>query len=72
MNINATSSKTNPYRASRKKFCVTAAGIQTRDLRFASPTPYQLSYKAKPGAGCGMMVFPVFLYLPGMGSFPLE
>ena len=53
--INATPSETNPYRASREKLYLTAAGIRTHDLRFTSATLYQLSYKAKPGVGRGMV-----------------
>ena len=48
-------SEWNPYRVSRKKLYLTTAGIQTHDLRFTSPTLYQLSYKAKPGEDHGMM-----------------
>ena len=54
--INTTPSKTNPYRASREKLYLTAAGIRTCDLRFTSLTLYQLSYKAKPGAGRRMII----------------
>ena len=50
-------SESNPYRVSREKLYLTAAGIRTRDLPFSSPTLYELSYKAKPETGCGMMVF---------------
>ena len=50
-------SESNPYRVSREKLYLTAAGIRTRDLRFIGPMLYLLSYKAKPGGGHGMMVF---------------
>ena len=40
-----------------EKLYLTTAGIWTRGLRFTSPTFYQLRYKAKPGAGLGMIVF---------------
>ena len=33
------------------------AEIQTYDLRFTSPTLYQLSYKVKPGAGSKVVIF---------------
>ena len=36
-------SEWNPYRVSREKLYLIAAGIRTRDLRFTSPTLYQLS-----------------------------
>ena len=36
-------SELNPYWVSRDKLYLTAAGIQTHDLRFTSPTLYQLS-----------------------------
>ena len=50
-------SDSNPYWSSREKLYLTAAEIRTRDLRFTSPTLYQPSYKAKSGAGRGMIVF---------------
>ena len=50
-------SEMNPYWVSREKIHLTTAGIWTRDLQFTSPMLYQLSYKAKLGAGHGMMVW---------------
>ena len=55
--INVTPSEKNPHRASREKLYLTTAGIRTSNLWFASPTLCQRSYKAKPGASRGMMVF---------------
>ena len=49
-------SESNPYRVSREKLYLTAAGIRTQDLRFTSPALYQRSYKAKPGGGHGVIV----------------
>ena len=43
-----------------EKNLLAPAGIRTRDLRFTSPMPYQLSYKSSWEHGRQMMVFGLF------------